>query len=96
MLDISQKQGEPLGTINYGYGNNGEGEEGAVYKNLIFTNALGPVFIKNPWWAEKILSDIAERKKYKTNQIPIGEYEIEVKSFNSCKDFIEKKTNVKK
>jgi len=96
MVDIILNQAEPLGEVIYGYGNKKNGKEGAKKNNLIFTNALGPVFVKNPWWAEKILMDIAKRKQYQIEEFPIVEYEIEVKSFNSCKEFIEKKKNAKK
>lgn len=96
MLDIILNQAEPLGEVIYGYGNKENGKEGAKNNNLIFTNTLGPVFVKNPWWAEKMLIDIAKRKQYQIEEIPIAKYEIEVKSFNSCKEFIEKKKNAKK
>ena len=52
----------PLGTTIFGRGNNDTGAEGARYKNLIYTNCVGPVFVKNPWWAEDILTDICLRK----------------------------------
>lgn len=52
----------PLGVTLYGRGNNGTGSEGARYKNLIYTNCLGPVFVKNPWFAEDILKDICLSK----------------------------------
>lgn len=48
----------PLGRTLYGRGNNGTGAEGARYKNLIYTNCLGPLFVKNPWFAEEIIKDI--------------------------------------
>ena len=70
----------PLGTTIYGRGNNGSGVEGARYKNLIWTNCQGPVFVKNPWWAEAILSDICLGKflslgRKKPNDIPSGSFE---------------------
>ena len=40
---------EALGDVYYGYGNDNFGKEGCRYKNVICTNALGPLFIKNPW-----------------------------------------------
>lgn len=60
MADVEAKF--PLGTVLYGHGNNNTGAEGARYKNLIYTNCLGPLFVKNPWWAEDILKDICLRK----------------------------------
>lgn len=60
MADVDAKQ--PLGTTIYGMGNNNTGAEGARWKNLIYTNCLGPLFVKNPWFAESILKDILLQK----------------------------------
>ena len=60
MADV--EAADPLGTTLYGRGNNGTGAEGARYKNLIYTNCLGPLFVKNPWFAEDILKDICLKK----------------------------------
>ncbi len=91
MLDFDVNELDILGNVKYGYGNNGNKTEGAKVKNLIFTNALGPVFVKNPWWAESILGDIATRKGLEVKEIPVEHYEIEIKSFNSIKELIDKK-----
>lgn len=93
LLDFDVIHENRLGKIKYGYGNNGTGTEGARAKNLIFTNALGPVFVKNPWWTESIISDIAQKKGYKTNEVPVEEYELEVRSYTGIKDFITSKCN---
>lgn len=53
---------EPFGTTIYGRGNHNTGADGARYKNLIYTNCLGPLLVKNPWFAEHILRDIAAKK----------------------------------
>ena len=60
MADV--EAAEPFGTTIYGRGNNGTGADGARYKNLIYTNCTGPLFVKNPWFAEDILKDILLRK----------------------------------
>ena len=60
MLDVETSM--PLGTTIYGRGNNGTGTEGSRYQNLIYTNCCGPLFVKNPWFAEDILKDIALSK----------------------------------
>ncbi|MBQ2061942.1 MAG: cobalamin biosynthesis protein CobQ [Oscillospiraceae bacterium] len=60
MADVETSM--PLGRTLYGRGNNGAGAEGARYKNLIYTNCLGPLFVKNPWFAETILKDIVLRR----------------------------------
>lgn len=91
MLDFKVDNENALGETVYGYGNMNNGYEGGRNKNAIFTNALGPVFVKNPWWAEEILTDIAKQKEIKTNVIPLDNFEIEIKSFNSTKKFIEEK-----
>lgn len=67
----------------------GKSDEGARHKNVFFTNCLGPVFVKNPWWAEEILKDIILNKQNKV--IAKTEYEIENKSFETTKRFIKEK-----
>lgn len=85
-----------LGNIQYGYGNNNDKKEGAKYKNVIFTNALGPVLVKNPWFAEKIIRKAVEKKNIEINkQIPKNEYEIEYNSLECIKKYIQKKTSKK-
>lgn len=91
MIDFDVNEIQALGNIKYGYGNIGNKTEGARVKNLIFTNVLGPVFVKNPWWAESILGDIATRKRLEIKEIPVEHYEIEIKSFNSIKELIDNK-----
>ena len=50
MMDINlAAEQKPFAETIYGYGNNGGKSEGAIQENVIFTNALGPVLVKNPW-----------------------------------------------
>lgn len=65
MADVRAEN--PLGTTIYGRGNNGDGTEGARYKNLIYTNCLGPLFVKNPWFCQYILGQICLKKFLKVN-----------------------------
>ena len=60
MADVDAKN--PLGTTIYGMGNNNAGAEGARWKNLIYTNCMGPLFVKNPWFGEYILKEILQAK----------------------------------
>lgn len=82
---------EPLGTTIYGMGNNNSGAEGARYKNLIYTNCLGPLFVKNPWFAESILKDILKNKGVEITEN--GSYPIAENSFKATLDFISAKKN---
>ncbi len=66
MADVDAKH--PLGQVIYGMGNNNTGAEGARQGNLIYTNCLGPLFVKNPWFAESILQDICRSKYQETVQ----------------------------
>ena len=64
------------------------GVEGARCGNLIFTNCLGPVFVKNPWWTEDILRDIVLQK----HGVARGKaYDLESASFDSCLRFTDTK-----
>ena len=91
MLDFNVNKENVLGQVQYGYGNSGNDTEGGRNKNAIFTNGLGPIFVKNPWWTENILKDIAEKKDMKVGVISLDAFEFEINSFNSTKKFIEHK-----
>jgi len=86
MIDIYPKYDNYLGKIIYGYGNNGGCYEGVSYKNLIITNTLGPLFIKNPWLIESIIKDIYKSKGKKLNYKKI-DYQLEKKSQKAIIDF---------
>jgi len=79
----------PLGTTIYGMGNNNTGVEGARWKNLIYTNCLGPLFVKNPWFAEQILKDILKQKGIEVDAE--GQYAIAKNAFNATLAFIQNK-----
>lgn len=92
MIDIILKNSKPFGNIIYGYGNNGTSFEGARYKNVIFTNALGPVLVKNPWFTEYLIKLVCKNKNIKLKSKKVN-YELEQKSLESTKEFINKKMN---
>ena len=52
----------PLGAVLYGYGNDLGGTEGARYKNVLFTNTVGPLLACAPWFGVGLLTGIAEEK----------------------------------
>ncbi|MDR0488199.1 MAG: hypothetical protein LBG99_02145 [Propionibacteriaceae bacterium] len=51
-----------FGSVTYGYGNNGGSDEGAVRQNLVYTNALGPVLVKNPWLVVDLINRALVRR----------------------------------
>lgn len=84
MADVTTS--EPLGRTLYGYGNNGTGTEGARRGNLIYTNCVGPLLVKNPWLAETLLKDIALKKYMGIEQAK--PYTLAQKSFDTCLNFV--------
>lgn len=87
-----------LGIVIYGYGNEGFEKklEGAKYKNVIFTNALGPVLVKNPWYAEKLIKEAMKTKGVTIDKkIDESEYEIERNSYECVKKYNELKVDMK-
>ena len=86
MADV--ETGMPLGRTLYGRGNNGTGAEGARYRNLIYTNCLGPLFVKNPWFAEELIKDIVLRRLGVERKRPNT---LADKSFDTTVRFIETK-----
>ena len=87
MADVDAKT--PLGTTLYGMGNNNTGTEGARWKNLIYTNCLGPLFVKNPWFAEQIIKEILETKGIEISES--GHYPLAENAFESTLAFIKEK-----
>lgn len=87
MADVEAKQ--PLGETIYGMGNNNTGAEGARWKNLIYTNCLGPLFVKNPWFAEDILKSICLKKFLGISSA--ANNKIASDSFNATLHFIQNK-----
>ena len=87
MADVDAKT--PLGQTIYGMGNNNTGAEGARLNNLIYTNCLGPLFVKNPWFAEDILKSICLKKFL--GIVPGGVNKIASDSFDATLAFIQNK-----
>ena len=87
MADVDAKQ--PLGTTIYGMGNNDTGAEGARNKNLIYTNCMGPLLVKNPWFGEYILKGILQAKGVEISAE--GSYPIAKASFDATLKFISEK-----
>lgn len=81
-----------LGRTIYGYGNCKQGDEGARSGNLIFTNCLGPVLVKNPAFAATLISQaLAVRGLEVDPALPEAAIAMEQKSFDLIKAFIHKK-----
>lgn len=94
METILNNENIKFADVIYGYGNNGyeKKQEGAKYKNLIFTNILGPLFVKNPWYAEEIIKIALKNKKMKLDKvIDVENYDIEIKSLEAIKKYNEEK-----
>lgn len=90
-VHLSDNQ-KPLGKVEYGRGNCGNGDEGAVCGNIIYTGCLGPVMVKNPRFAEKLLKTAAENAGVKVaNALDDESVKIEDNAFEMIKEFIEKK-----
>ena len=91
---ISDKNFNPVGEITYGYGNNHNDQEGIRYKNLIITNLVGPIFVKNPWLAKNIILDICSKKGYKVKDKEL-DFSLEEKSKDAIIRFnFEKETEL--
>lgn len=94
MLDTILHSDISLGILTYGSGNNGFNEktEGAKYKNIIYTNTLGPVFVKNPWYTELIIKNALKNKNIDIEKTLTDEdFDIELNSLKAIKKFINQK-----
>ncbi len=94
MVEFHLAGGTRLGTTVYGRGNRLEGKaEGAIYKNVMMTNLLGPALVKNPWFAEALLREILKTKGAELpEKLPDETFGLERKSAACIRRFIEEKT----
>lgn len=88
MVDIELKnEDKEFGKVKYGMGNNNSGVEGIRKNNAILTNALGPVFVKNPWFAKEILKEIADKKGIEYSEENL-DFSLEIASKETLDEFI--------
>ena len=90
VMDTHLNQDIALADVSYGYGNCSyeDKKEGARYKNLIFTNLLGPLLVKNPWLTEALIREAMHNKgEAVTGSIPDSEFDLERKSLECIKRY---------
>ena len=63
----------PLGNVLEGFGNNGMGFEGAVYKNVVATNLHGPILPKNPALCDSIIKKALGKKYENADLKPLSD-----------------------
>ena len=96
LVDTTLSEGqEAFAEVIYGRGNNGTGTEGAAKGNVIYTACLGPMLVRNPWFAAEILKNAAAAAgiidDVDSLSIPGEEIEEERASFEDAKEFIKNK-----
>lgn len=94
--DVTLEPGQkPFAAVKYGGGNHGDGFEGAITGNVIYTACLGPVLVRNPWLAVDLLRRAAAAAGLETRPeqfiLPSDAIVHEQKGFEEAKRFIEKK-----
>lgn len=72
----------PLGNVIKGFGNNGDGGEGLLYKNTFATYMHGPVLPKNPALADELI-----KRALRTNELKPIDDELE----NKCHSYLIKR-----
>ncbi|MBQ6582808.1 MAG: hypothetical protein IJH77_03150 [Mogibacterium sp.] len=83
LIDAEVAEQAVLGEVLYGYGNQGyeHGCEGARYRNVFYTNLLGPVLVRNPWWGEELIRLAMRRRGIPVPEdLPEDRYALEQKS----------------
>lgn len=91
MMNIEIQDETPFGLLKYGYGNTGKTIKEGVQKGKgIFTNALGPLLVCNPWLTEEIVNLIEQNKKIHECTIK-RDNTLEEDSFDTKLDFINHK-----
>ena len=85
-----------LADVIYGYGNHSyeEGHEGGRYKNLFFTNMLGPVLVKNPWFTQALIQEILRvRGENAPKTLGDADFNLEYQSMECIRRYNETKAN---
>lgn len=95
MAEYTVAPEQVLARVVYGHGNKNDGTEGAKSGNLIWTNLLGPVLVKNPWWAAQLLGAIAEGKGMTYRMPGREDFKLEYASLDAVKAYIELKKEKK-
>jgi len=91
MHDLKINDETPFGKVIYGYGNTGHSRnEGVLKNNAIFTHALGPVLVLNPWLTESLLKIMAENKNTPLEHFKLNT-DLEAQSLESKLAFIKTK-----
>lgn len=82
----------PFGRVRYGYGNCGDGFEGAVTKNVIYTSCLGPMLVRNPAMAVTLLRRAADAAGIDAEyRLDPGDIALETKALEDSRIFISSK-----
>lgn len=94
--DVVLEPGQaPFGKVIYGKGNCGDGFEGAVTGNVIYTGCLGPVLVRNPQLTLTLLKRAAEAAGMSIDEASFrlspDEIPHETAGLDAAQAFIEKK-----
>ena len=75
-----------------------DGTEGARVKNVFFTNALGPLLVKNPWFALYLIETTMKSKDVTFNNQELAnlDFEMEKKALSAIRKFITNKELIEK
>lgn len=88
MADFVSEDEAAFGRLIYGYGNTGKDRrEGFAKENSIFTNALGPMLVTNPWLTEQIVETAARAAGLELSGEAL-DTSLERKSFDVKRKFI--------
>lgn len=91
MLKTFVRDEDTLGENIYGYGNDKGAYEGVHVGGFIQTNLLGPVFVKNPWFIEALLRDVAAKKGIALKEEGCCDFSLEERANGEILRFIEMK-----
>ena len=96
MADVSLGEGQtPFGKVIYGRGNCADGAEGARTDGVIFTNAIGPVLVKNPRLTEWLIRRCASVAGLDVSGCALLDEQIsmECAALEDVRTFVNKKRN---
>lgn len=101
LADVTLDPGQaPFATVRYGRGNSGNGAEGAITGNVMYTACLGPVLVRNPALCMALLRRGAEAAGLETTSTQFvltqADISMELLGIADAQAFIQKKIQRKK
>lgn len=96
LVDVElMSEQKPLAEVIYGRGNDGNGAEGAIKGNVLYTGLVGPALVRNPEFTAMLLRNAAQNADVSSCKgemlLKDEDIRLEKEALDSVREFIENK-----